>query len=173
MQAASPWLPRFSSDCTLALACARCPAVFCFGRGATAYDEGFIVGACLYINNVVSSEMGLCWCRCGLFVGLRHLNYVILHKFRVRHITSSLPGPSDWVNSFSVNEPIWMCKSCNRLIGWGSNFERHIVDPLYLTNAVYCETNASIVKCICGSYLGYHDNSKVILGEIVRYVQNT
>lgn len=135
-QPTRPWLPRSRSDVTHLLGCLHCPAVYCFGYGQVqTVDSQFTVAPAIFVVNMVASDLGLCWCRCGNFVGLRHRNYVILHRYRSivpSPLHASSAGFSEWINDRrSINMSMWACRDCSRIIGLGDIFATHVVDPLF------------------------------------------
>ena len=115
MQPLKPWISRCNSDCTHILGCVRCDVFYCFGRGAKPLDDGFMLASALYVTNIVAGEHGMCWCRCGILVGVRSEGVVILIKYKthwIRPDTDQNSGAvSDWTNEINAgNSNFWACK---------------------------------------------------------------
>lgn len=168
-----PWISRCNADCTHILGCTRCDVYYCFGRGVRPIDDDLVLTSALYVTNLRVTENGLCWCRCGILVGIRTSTHVVLIKYRTHWVradsTHDSSGISDWVNCGNdVRNNFWACVNCHRCIGYGDDFASRLVDPLDMVNAVYCVDDSPVIRCLCGRYLGYQRGKDILLGEIAK-----
>lgn len=171
------WVPR-PNVTSAVYACATCCVPLCYQEDIRMFHSTYVWLSALHVVNISRVEDGNVFCLCDHHVG--RLDGESLYLYRpVRLVVAPRTDgvisdyPREWFYSrIHPSYPLWGCTCCRRPIGVGHDFICHFAQPISFVNVVESTTDANVVRCICGCYIGYRYQRFILVGEIIELVPN-
>lgn len=171
------WVPRSLTN-TSVFGCPVCMIPLCFYDDVVAFHGSYLSVNPLLVANLLRTTNNDVYCVGNHQVGRLNGNSLYLY----RPVRLSLDATTDAGADAKPREwtflpgnypfPVWGCICCQRPVGTGFGFTYHYCQPASFVNVVPSSTDANVVKCLCGCYIGYNYQGVILVGEVYELLRH-